>query len=106
MEQAAIPAFVVIAIIVSIAVQVRGEEASRQHIESWAASEGLELVSIKRRWFWPGPFFLRTSESHRVFEVVVLDGRDRYRHGVVRVGGWVVGALSDRVDVEWVDHRR
>jgi hypothetical protein len=89
-----------------LVLQVRGDHRSREHIERWAQSQGLTVRSVTRRWLRMGSFWWRTSRAQRVYAINVADSSGRTRSGVVRVGGWMMGALDSRVDVEWSDGRR
>jgi hypothetical protein len=91
----------VLAVVGSIALQIQGDRRCREHIQGWAAVQGLAVASVRRRWFFFGSFFFTTSRSQRVYDVAFVDAGGMVHPALVRVGGWFVGALSDRVDVRW-----
>lgn len=70
-------------------------------LERWAAREGLQILSRERRLLARGPFFFRTTRSQQVFRVTVRGRDGSVRHGYVRVGGFLLGVLSERADVVW-----
>lgn len=74
---------------------------SRSLLENWAASNGYQILAYERRHFRRGPYFFRSSKGHEVFYVSLRDESGRRRNAYVRCGGWMVGLLSDSVDVEW-----
>ena len=88
-------------IVLVLVMQVRGDARCRVQIQRWAAAQGAQVLSIQRRWFFIGPFWLRTSRSQRVYDVQVLLPNGEHRFAVVRVGGWLLGSLDDRVDAHW-----
>ena len=76
---------------------------ARDLIDNWATQCGFRVVDSRYCWFWNGPFFLTTSKGQMVYYVTVEDRDGRVRRAWVRCGGWFLGMMSDRVDVEWVD---
>ncbi|MDH3590587.1 MAG: hypothetical protein OER88_01820, partial [Planctomycetota bacterium] len=66
-----------------------------------AATNGYTLESAQYRWFWRGPFFLRSTEEQSVFYVTVKDAGGRARKGWVRCGSFWAGILSDKATVKW-----
>jgi acetamidase/formamidase len=76
---------------------------SREILDGWVAENGYTLLDAERRWFLRGPFFFFAGKGHEVFRVEVRDAEGSTRRGYVRVGGWWLGLLSDKVAVEWDD---
>jgi hypothetical protein len=99
----AIPGLALLALVVlAFVAQIRGETRAREHIAAWAVSNRMTVRSVTRRWVvWSGPFLWRRSRAQRLYDVTVVDSHGNARRGRARVGGWVVGALDSRVDVEW-----
>ncbi len=74
---------------------------SRNMVEQWARSNGLELIGAERRFLRRGTYWWRTGKGQEVFHITVRDSSGQVRRGYVRVGGWFLGLLSDQIDVEW-----
>ncbi len=74
---------------------------SRRMVDRWAEENGFRLIDREYRWFFRGPFWWRTSDKMAVYHVTVEDSSGRVRRAFIRCGGWLLGLLSDRVDVEW-----
>ena len=49
------------------------------------------------------PFFWTTSKTQVVYRIVVSDAAGQQRSGYARVGGFMTGLLSEKVDVRWDD---
>jgi hypothetical protein len=69
-------------------------------VKQWAHDNDMELIEVQRRFLRRGPYWC-TGNCQDVFRVTVRDGSGQERSGYVRVGGWLLGLLSDQVDVEW-----
>ena len=69
-------------------------------LTGWAQSNGYEIVSSDRCWFWRGPFFW-SSKSQEVYYVTVRTTDGQFRRGWVRCGGMFLGMLSDEAEVRW-----
>jgi len=76
---------------------------SGRMVERWAADNGYRLLDREYRWLLRGPFWWRTGKGMAVYHVTVQDASGRVRKGYIRCGGWFLGLLSDRIDVEWED---
>ena len=74
---------------------------SSDRLQTWASENGYTLVSVERRQMFRGGYSFTTGKGQEVFRVTVRDGEGRTRSGYVRVGGWVMGQLSDNIDVKW-----
>ena len=72
-------------------------------VDRWAERNGYRLIASEYRTLWQGPFFWPHSKGQMVYHVTVETPDGQQRHGFVRVGGWLTGLLSDRVDVRWED---
>jgi len=85
----------------AVAMMVWHFRRSRNIAQQWAQDNGFELLSAERRFAFRGPFWWRTSKGQEVFRITVRDTGGRVRSGYLRVGGWVVGLLSDQADIKW-----
>jgi hypothetical protein len=97
------PVLVVVAIAVGLLFDRRGDANCRVQIDRWARREDLRLTSVRRRWFVPGPWWLTSSRSQRVYSIEGVGQDGRTRSAVVRVGGYFLGSLSDDIRVKWRD---
>jgi hypothetical protein len=70
-------------------------------LEQWAEQNGYRIITQQYRYFFKGPFFWTTSEGQTVYYVTIEDGQGHRRSGFVRCGGWLLGLLSDNVEVRW-----
>jgi hypothetical protein len=94
----------VLAVVVVIALSMAWTAGrSREILDRWAAANGYTILEAERRYLRRGPFFLRSGEGHQVFHVALRDAGGRTRGGYVRIGGWWLGLLADKVVVEWDD---
>jgi hypothetical protein len=94
--------FVVIAAI-AIAFSFMRFAKANSVLEEWARENGYSLISAERKSLFRGPFFFTSSKSQLVYYISVEDAAGNRRSGYARVGGYMVGLLSDRVDVRWDD---
>ena len=90
--------FVVVACF-AIMFSVMRYDKGRQLLEDWARDNGYTLIECQRRTLFRGPYFLTTSKSQLVYQIVVEDAAGVRRSGYARVGGYMLGMLSDKVDV-------
>jgi hypothetical protein len=95
--------FFIVFLALVLILQFRGDRRCREHIAAWADENHFTVSTIVRRMFFLGPFWWHTSRSQRVYDVWLTDARGTYRHAVVRVGGWFVGALDPQVEAKWLD---
>jgi hypothetical protein len=72
-------------------------------LRQWAERNGYGLVSQDHRYLVRGPFFWTTSRGQTVYRVTVEDEGGNRRSGWVRCGSWLLGLLSDQVEVRWDD---
>jgi hypothetical protein len=72
-------------------------------LESWARTQGYELLSYGERWFFRGPFFWGTSEGQKVYKVTMRDLDGRVRTAYARCGGFWLGLWTDAVELRWDD---
>jgi hypothetical protein len=70
-------------------------------VADWAASNGYEVISLKRRWVVKGPFTFPGRANWVVFAGVLATPNGQTRACWIRVGGYWIGLLSDRVTVSW-----
>ena len=92
--------FVWIPLIVFVGVlSMMRDERWRRRLDAWAVREGYQLERVAQRWAtFAFPF---RSGAQRVYSIRVVDREGVRRTGVVRVGGYFLGARSDQVDVRW-----
>ena len=88
-------------VVMAIVAFVRGDRRCREHINQWAAHQGMTVRSVRRRLFFFGPFWLRHSKIQRIYDVELTDADGHHRQCIVRVGGWLLGSLEPRVDAVW-----
>jgi hypothetical protein len=86
-----------------IAVVLIGFHYSRSNslLQQWAERNHYRLVEQEYRTFFRGPFFWTTSRGQTVYYVTVEDSQGKRRKGWVRCGGWLLGMLSNNVEVAW-----
>jgi hypothetical protein len=75
--------------------------SSRTTLELWAGEMGYQLLQAERRHFRRGPFFWATYVGQEVFFIVVKNTNGEVLRGWARVGGFLVGQLSQKVSVRW-----
>jgi hypothetical protein len=69
-------------------------------LRKWAKENGFELVKMNLPWFCSSPFWW-TSRRQEVLRIRVRDHNGRERSGWVRCGGWWLGVLVNKIEVEW-----
>jgi hypothetical protein len=74
---------------------------STSRLDQWANEQGYKLLFVERRNMFRGGFSWTTSNCQEVFRITVRDQTGQERSGYVRVGGHMLGQLSDRIDVKW-----
>jgi hypothetical protein len=74
---------------------------SRRMMKQWARKNGYEIIAWKGCFFRLGPFTWRTSRNQQVYFVTVRTPDGQIRRAWVRCGGWLLGALTNKVDTEW-----
>lgn len=72
---------------------------SRFLLSRWAKAHGYELVKISIPWSKASPFFY--SKRQEVYQIRVRDHQGRERRGWAKCGGYFLGFLVDKVEVEW-----
>ena len=72
---------------------------SRFLLKHWARANGLELLQMRIPWFKCSPFW--SSKRQGVYQIRVRDHRGRERRGWAKCGGFWLGFLVDKVEVEW-----
>jgi hypothetical protein len=88
-------------VLVAVVFFILQRTQSSNRLDQWADEHGYELLSVERRSTFRGGFSWTTSEGQEVFRVTVRDQNGEERSGYVRVGGHLLGQLSDRIDVKW-----
>lgn len=69
-------------------------------LEKWAKANGFKLVKMKLNLFSFSPF-LFTSDRQEVYHIRVRDHSGRERSGWAKCGGFWLGFLVNKVEVEW-----
>ena len=72
---------------------------SRFLLKQWAKANGYELVKMSIPWSTVGPFL--ASKRQEVYQIRVRDQRSQERSGWAKCGGFWLGFLVDKVEVEW-----
>src|ERR1700687_4278323 len=85
---------------VGLALMIYRQSRIRTLLESWAATNGLEIVKRTSGLFRAGPFFL-TLGHQVVYRLVVRDRQGNERKCWVRLGSFLMGILSDNVEGKW-----
>jgi hypothetical protein len=89
----------VLGLIVATVANILGSRA-RAMVYAWATQGGWEITDLRRcHLFAAGQFVL---PGLPVYRVALKSRSGREREAFVRVGNFMVGALSDELDVEWV----
>lgn len=93
---------------IAIVMWLWGKSRSRSMLEQWAAMNGVRLLDAEARGLFRGPFFWTTSKSQTVYRITVQYPDGAVRQGYARCGGWLLGLLSDNVEVRWdeLDYRQ
>lgn len=76
-------------------------EKAVKALHRWVQITGFQIVSAQKRYLRTGPFFLNSTSGQFVFRIVVRDHSGTERIGWLRVGGPLIGVLSDETDIVW-----
>jgi hypothetical protein len=97
---AAIPAIAVASRMASIHRRLSrlGIERHRAIVLNWAKARGYDVLEIHPVWFGPWPW---KSSAQRVFTVKAVRPDGRTANGWAKSGGFFIGSLADRVEVQW-----
>ena len=79
---------------------------ARSLARHWAARNGFEILDLKHRWLFKGPYFWDHTRYQPVFRVRVRDCHGEERSGWVRCGGGLTGVFTDEASVIWDDDKR
>jgi hypothetical protein len=71
---------------------------SRFLLKQWAKANGFELVKMSIPWTTPGPFIV--SRRQAVYQIRVRDHSGQERDAWAKCGGFWLGFLVDKVEVE------
>lgn len=69
-------------------------------LKKWAEANGFELVKMDYSWPQLSPF-LFISRHQEVYHIKVRDQRGRERSGWAKCGGYWLGFVVNKVEVEW-----
>jgi hypothetical protein len=86
----------------TVIASVQGCTKAKASVESWALGNGW-LVADVRRMPFGGSFWLRKSNSQRVYRVVLSDRAGHRSVADVRCGNWLLGMLSPAIEVKWIE---
>lgn len=100
MEPVLIPIVILMVVLIPLALRWRFRR-SKELLGRWAKTNGFDILAWERRWFFKGPFFVRSSNDQMIFHVTVENAEGKIRSGYVRVGGWFRGLFSDQISVRW-----
>ena len=103
MHDAGVVLMVMIMVGLGVLVWIVRLSRANSMVQQWAEQNGFRLIECQRRSIFKGPYFFANSRIQEVYEIRVEDRDGNVRHGYVRVGGFVTGLLSNRVDVKWTD---
>jgi hypothetical protein len=73
---------------------------SRFLLKKWASANGYELVKMNLNLFSISPFVFISSRQE-VYHVRVRDHKGRERSGWAKCGGFWLGFLVNKIEVEW-----
>jgi hypothetical protein len=93
--------FVAPMLLVLILLMVWQRRRSANRLRHWAQANAYEFLFVERRYLRFGPFCWTTSGLQEVFYVSIRERNGNMRNAFVRMGGWFLGQLSDRIDVRW-----
>lgn len=88
-------------VVFAIAVYIWHFSRSSALLMQWAHDNGFEILHHDYRYFNRGPFFWTSSKWQTVYHVKVSDRDGHIRTGWVRCGSFLLGVMSDRVEVRW-----
>jgi|APCry1669193128_1035447.scaffolds.fasta_scaffold55349_2 hypothetical protein len=72
---------------------------SKLLLQQWAKANGFELVKMSVPWFTISPFL--ASKRQGVYWITARDHSGREHIGYAKCGGFWLGFLVDKVEVEW-----
>jgi hypothetical protein len=73
---------------------------SRFLLKKWAKEHGFELVRMDQKKLYLSPFPF-PSKHQEIFHIRVRDNKGRERTGWAKCGGFWLGFLVDKIEVEW-----
>lgn len=74
---------------------------ARAMVYAWATHGGWEVTELRRCHFVAGGQIVLPGLP--VYRVTLRSRSGRERQALVRVGNYMVGALSDELDIEWLE---
>jgi hypothetical protein len=74
---------------------------SRAMVYAWATHGGWEITQLKRCHIYAGGQVIFPGMP--VYRVSLKSRSGREREALVRVGNYMVGPLSDELDIEWLE---
>lgn len=72
-----------------------------KNVYQWAHSTQVELVSVRYRDLWTGPFAFDNARGQFVFRVSARDRTGKVHAGWLRVGDRLIGVLSKKTEIIW-----
>lgn len=76
---------------------------SQTIIEDWAQQNNYRLLESNAPLLNKGPFFWTTSKGQTVYRFTIEDQTGRTRSGWARCGSWMLGLMSEQIEVRWDD---
>ena len=73
---------------------------SEQIIFKWADENDYQILDLKPKTIFQGPFGL-SSKNQTIFRIAVEDTAGAQRTGWVRCGSFLLGIINDKVEVKW-----
>ena len=75
----------------------------RLQVDIWAEEQEVKIIKCKAVWFLhPFPKFT-TSRSQYIFKALVVDKTGKEKIAWLRVGGYWIGFLAQKVECIWSD---
>ncbi len=76
---------------------------SKSLLQKWAAANGYEILHSEFKELDRGPFSRTGSAKQAVYHVRIRNRDGQERSGWVRCGGYWIGILNDKTEVQWED---
>lgn len=70
-------------------------------LENWARENNYRILEKQNANFGDGPAGTRQASSQVKYRIVVIDGNDQRKSGLVTIGSKNLGTLSDEIVVAW-----
>lgn len=75
---------------------------ARKMVKDWASRNNYEIIKLRYRYFWKGPFeFNYSPKRQKIFYVSVIDERGEIQNAFAKVGDFWKGLIKDAVEIKW-----